>query len=324
MDRLRSKHDPFLSSEQQPCFSITMSVTNLIRLTHANTQQNTPGSYTYQLSVPVFNPKNLQVALISAEICNSSYNINGTLFANDQFQLTFQPATPQGQPTTKVLNLADGCMDPIQICDAFSQAQIMAGCYWNATNNTTSVVSAYTFASLTWNVTSRSYLLQCSPVPSSSPYTSNGVTYTSNSNGFIPASGLCPQVTFNSGLGTFLGYTANVPYPASAQSTTYQSKGIAPQQPNSLWDFEFDIVERQMRFSPLLPTQSDRSLLSILAPSFDCPVYSTRLYDPSWSKCQVTNGSLQTITFSLKNQLNQNVVLFVPQFSIEILLKYEN
>ena len=299
-----------------------MSETQLIRLTHANTTQAIAGSYSYQLSVPLFNPKNLQVALISAEVVNSAYNINGSLFANDQFQLTFQPASNAAsgtQPTTAVLSLADGCMDPSQVCDAFNQAQLIAGYYWNATNTTTSVVSAYTFASLTWNITSRSFLLQCSPVPATSPYTAGGVTYTANS--MIPASGLCPQVAFNSGLGTFLGYTGGIPYPATALTTVYQSKGLAPQQPNSLWDFEFDIVERQMRFAPLLSSQSDRSLLSILAPSFDCPVYSTRIYDPNWSKCQVTNGCLRTITFSLKNQLNKNVVLFVPQFSIEILLK---
>ena len=303
--------------------SIIMSNTCRIRLTSSNTTPSPvdAGQYIYTLTQPLYNPKNLEVQLVSGQLNNSVFNCTSSL-NNDNFTVYFPPVSGgSGGGYTVNLAVADGLYSPASLCAAFQSACSAAGLYM--TQTTSGVSTVVYFASLTFTSTGRAYTVLNVPVPTSQG-TSNGTT-TTVKNTSLPLSGLTPCTSFGAGMAQLVGFAPSPTlYPAVPYATVYQTKAPFPLTwPHQVFDFELDCLESDVLMAPTGSNQSTRSLLTTLPPLATDPFYATTVYAPVWRRCALRNNQLATIGFRLVDQAGTTLLQTVPAFVLDLVFRWQ-
>ena len=185
-----------------------MTDTNLTRelvILGASNYIGNGNTFIYNLGRNVEFKKNSSIMIQSLSMYNSTYNITST-FSNNILYISWLGTQIQ-------IVIPDGYYSYAEINALIQYYLIQNNWYWTENN-----VAIYPI-SVSENSIRYKAQINISPIPSSSQ--SSGLVIPSGATWTFPATAETPQVTINSGLGKIFGFSSNLIFPPTVQSSTY-------------------------------------------------------------------------------------------------------
>jgi hypothetical protein len=286
-----------------------MSDSFILSINNANSVVTSNNKFVYQFKIPFCADTSYEICLASGYLYNSLFNVNTSVFNNASYSIIMPTASGN---VTLAIAMSNGFYDVNSGLNSYLQSICIQHGYYLIDQNGNNVF----YVQLNTNIVFYAVTFTSTPIPTTLP---TGWSFPTGGWGGsasnLPATTSTPQLVVSSNnFGTLIGYAAGT-YPASMQTTLYNTNGtLTPElSPQYVFNLNINMINTTMYSS---------NPNSIYQFTFNTAFGNQQVLSPyQYQWFNLAQNCYNTVVVTLTDQINNPLLLNDSNSQVSFLIR---